>query len=47
MHLRTFQTPFISYYHDVIEQQMNFLIHYESNCSYKGHTIAYAMAEIS
>ena len=50
MHLRTSQTPFItlpSYYHDVVEQQANFLIHYESECGYKGHNIAYAMAEIS
>ena len=28
-------------------QQVNFLIHYKSNCGYKGHNITYAMAEIS
>ena len=31
----------------VIEQQVNFLIHYKSDCGYKGNNIAYAMAEIS
>ena len=30
----------------VIEQQVNFLIHYKSDCGYKGHNIAYLMAEI-
>ena len=25
---------------DVIKQQVNFLIHYESDCGYKGHNIA-------
>ena len=37
------QTPFITlrgYYHNVIEQQVNFLIQLQ-------HNIAYAMAEIS
>ena len=42
MCLRTSQTPFITlrgYYHDVIEQQVNFLIYYESDCDYKGHNM--------
>ena len=30
------------YYRDVIEQQSE-LIHYESDCGYKGHNIAYAI----
>ena len=49
MHSRTSQTPFITlrgYYRDVIEQQVKFLTHYESDYGYKGHNIAYAMAEI-
>ena len=48
IHLWTFQTPFITlrdYYRDVIEQQVNFLIHYESDCGYKGHNIAYASGD--
>ena len=50
MHLQTSQTPFITlgdYYCDVIEQQVNFPIQYETDCGYKRHNIAYAMAEIS
>ena len=37
MHLQTSQTPFITlrgYYHNVIKQQVNFLIQYESDCGY-------------
>ena len=52
MHLRTSQTPFITllgYFAipRVIEQQVNFLIHYKSDCGYKGHNITYLMAEVS
>ena len=46
MHLWTSQTPsitFCEYYRDVIEQQANFLIHYESDFGYILHNIAYAM----
>ena len=49
MDSQTSQTPFItvcSYYHDAIEQQVKFLIHYKSDCGYKGHNIAYAMVMI-
>ena len=46
MHSRTSQTPFLTlrgYHHAVIEY-VNFLIHYESDCGYKGcNNIAYAM----
>ena len=31
------------YHCDVVEQQANFLLHYENVCSYKGHYIAYAI----
>ena len=37
MHSQSSETPFItlhSYFCDVIEQQANFLIHYESDCGY-------------
>ena len=37
-HSWTTQTPlsiFRGYYRDVIEQQVNFLVHYESKCGYK------------
>ena len=36
------QTPLItlrSYYHNVIKQQVNFPIHYESDYGYKGHNM--------
>ena len=42
MHSRTSLTSFITlpgYYRNVIEQQVNFLIHYETDCGYKGHNI--------
>lgn len=48
VHSRTSQTPFVtfrSYYRDVIEQQVKFLIQYERDYGYKRH--AYAVAEIS
>ena len=37
VHFQTSQTPYITlhgYYHDVIEQKVNFLIHYESDSDY-------------
>jgi len=43
MHSQSSETPFITlrgYFCDVIKQQVNFLIHYESDCGYKGHNIA-------
>jgi len=46
MHSRTSETPFItpcSYHRNVVEQQANFLLHYENDCSYKGHYIVYAI----
>ena len=46
MHSLSSETPFITlrgYFCDVIKQQFNFLIHYESDCGYKGHNIAYAI----
>ena len=47
MHSQTFKTPFItprSYHRNVVEQQANFLLHYENDCSYKGHYITYMYA---
>jgi len=39
----TFHYPLWLYFCNVIKQQVNFLIHYESDCGYKGHNIAYAI----